>query len=732
MAPRLLILLAALALAQGSFAQSGVSFEWVTVGDPGNPKDTLTGISTGGQTPPTRGAVPYVYSISKYETTIGQYTAFLNAVAKSDPQRALSLYSSDLGALDTIRGVARVAMDGKYVYYVKNVSQVPGAPSAGLGRGWTSANLPITFVSYLDAVRFVNWLHNGQGDESTETGAYTISEGQITQALHSGSLVTMTTAQPHTLTPGSKVSVFSNDFQLNGTFAVLETTDTTFMYQSPWFSSTPRNVTVTGSMSGISERHPDARYRIPTENEWYKAAYYDPSPEGPADDYWLFPWRGDSEIGGAGNYYVVRYFVTNRTVLDPYYTYLTDVRGFSSPNYYGTLNQAGNVEEWTEGDVFSGGPHTRGGYWDKPPSAPQNYAFQRMASYSAGQPAEDPGAYGSGLRVATVANPTAGGLRNGDKIRFYPRAGHNSRMVGGVFEVDSQGDIESPPYRVLHTITETPPDGWTEVSVDFGDARNFRYRAPDGGYGNVAEIEFYRSGAKVIAAASGTPGSWSGKDNDTFRAALDGDTSTFFDAPQPNGAYVDLDTGQGTPFETPARYDYLTITGTNANGSGYYPPGERVRVYVTVLPAGQSFAGWEGFTSILDDRTGLETYATIPGIGVDWRLNVTFKPQPPGTYRLDVEGGSGDGAYTTGTTVTVSANPPPEGQEFAGWTGDLMILSNPFLATTTSIIPSMDVNIAASYRVASRAADSIIFHARVGFENSEWWEGFLKAPTEIR
>jgi hypothetical protein len=133
-------------------------------------------------------------------------------------------------------------------------------------------------------------------------------------------------------------------------------------------------------------------------------------------------------------------------------------------------------------------------------------------------------------------------LRNGDKIRFYPRAGYNSRMVGGVFEADSGGSFA--PYTVLHTITETPPDGWTEVSVDFGDARNFRYRSPDNGYGNVAEIEFYRSGAKVIAAASGTPGSWSGKDNDTFIAALDGDTSTFFDAPQPNGAYVDLDTGK--------------------------------------------------------------------------------------------------------------------------------------------------------------------------------------------
>jgi hypothetical protein len=207
-----------------------------------------------------------------------------------------------------------------------------------------------------------------------------------------------------------------------------------------------------------------------------------------------------------------------------------DVRSFrETPSYYGTQNQAGNVEEYTEGE-------TRGGDWQGN-TLNSRYPQMRMASLS-------PITFGSvdgvtGFRIATGPNAPAGGLRNGDKIRFYPRPGYNNRMVGGVFEAGS---------RVLHTVTETPPDGWTEVSVDFGEDSRFRYRAPDGGYGNVAEIEFCRRGAKVFAAESGTSGSWSGKDKDTFRAALDGDPSTFFDAPEPNGAYVEVDTGQGTPF----------------------------------------------------------------------------------------------------------------------------------------------------------------------------------------
>jgi formylglycine-generating enzyme len=147
MASKLLVLVLVLASVQGSIAQSEISFEWVTVGDPGNPNDPLTGISSGGTPTPTRGAVPYVYSISKYETTIGQYTAFLNAVARSDPH---GLYNTNLGNVDLMRGIVRSGTDGNYVYSVKN--------AAG-GEGLTSANLPIAYMTFFDAARLVNWLH---------------------------------------------------------------------------------------------------------------------------------------------------------------------------------------------------------------------------------------------------------------------------------------------------------------------------------------------------------------------------------------------------------------------------------------------------------------------------------------------------------------------------------------------------------------------------------------------
>jgi hypothetical protein len=39
------------------------------------------------------------------------------------------------------------------------------------------ADKPVNYVSFFDAMRFINWLHNGEGSGDTETSAYTIGNG---------------------------------------------------------------------------------------------------------------------------------------------------------------------------------------------------------------------------------------------------------------------------------------------------------------------------------------------------------------------------------------------------------------------------------------------------------------------------------------------------------------------------------------------------------------------------
>jgi Divergent InlB B-repeat domain len=70
-------------------------------------------------------------------------------------------------------------------------------------------------------------------------------------------------------------------------------------------------------------------------------------------------------------------------------------------------------------------------------------------------------------------------------------------------------------------------------------------------------------------------------------------------------------------------------------------------------------------------------------------------------FSLTVERGEPSGYYAPGTQVTVTADPAPPGQRFAGWTGDIVILANPFLSKTTATVPFMAVTITATYEATA-------------------------------
>lgn len=148
------------------------------------------------------------------------------------------------------------------------------------------------------------------------------------------------------------------------------------------------------------------------------------------------------------------------------------------------------------------------------------------------------------------------------QVRYFPRAGFASRMVGGKF----QGSLDGTTYTDLATITQTPTAGqYAVLPISAATAyRYLRYLAPTGGYGNIAELEFDSgtgSGLKKLAGTPfGTPGSWQNHGND-FTKVFDGNTSTFFDAPDPGNAdYAGIDLGAATVV-------YQIDTGGGASGS---------------------------------------------------------------------------------------------------------------------------------------------------------------------
>lgn len=309
-----------------------IGVQWQAVGQPsvvpignlGNANDT-TGF----------GAVAYGYRIGQYEVLNTEYTAFLNAVADTD---TYGLYSPFM-ASDARGGILQSGSSGSYSYSVK-----PGY-----------ASMPVVFVNFYDALRYANWLQNGQPiglqlPGTTETGTYTFS-GPTTVSARAA-------------------------------------------FTGTWL------------------------YALASENEWYKAAYYDPTRVS-GGLYWKYPTRADlaSTPGsrqppsatpnsanfykddGIANGYNGGFAVTQNPAYNNSQNYLSDAGAYSgSASYYGTFDQGGNVFEWTEG-VIGINRIERGGAWDAIETR-----MQSSTRLGAAPTYED---YNLGFRIVLVPEPSA-------------------------------------------------------------------------------------------------------------------------------------------------------------------------------------------------------------------------------------------------------------------------------------------------------------------------------------
>lgn len=288
-----------------------VTLDLVPVGNPGNPANA-SGI----------GAVPYNYQISRTEVSNAQYVEFLNLV---DPTgaNAKGLYSTSMSTEATIAETGGIDL-------------TPGNPngskySVKAGK----ANNPVIHVSWNDAARFTNWLHNGQGAGTTELGVYDMS-------------------------------------------------------------------------LPVPVRAPNATYVIPNQDEWVKAAHFDPSKNGGGAGYWTYATKSDSaptstnapgiaNPTSSANYFGSGYAVTGSSTFDPNQNYLTDVGAYTSAvSFYGTRDQNGNVYEWDE-TLVDVNRQLRGGSW-------QLISFYLPQTTNINLAPGSEGSY-IGFRVALVPEP---------------------------------------------------------------------------------------------------------------------------------------------------------------------------------------------------------------------------------------------------------------------------------------------------------------------------------------
>jgi sulfatase modifying factor 1 len=266
------------------------------------------------------------YGGVNYEYRIGKYEVTLSQYSSflnsvASGEDTYGLYNNQLGANITVSGINRTESGGASSYS-------PIGPQGANPSGQSAGNRPVTYATWFAAARFANWMSNGQpsgpqASATTEDGAYTLN------GITSGGAPKRNAINPNT-------------------------------GEAPL-------------------------YWIPTENEWYKAAYYSPALNSGSGGYYLYATQSDAAPGnliGSGfnqaNGYIFlgnnQYSYSTRATpwtqggAAPLYdqNYLTDVGAFtSSGSYYGTSDQNGNVWEWNDlGGQASTLKGFRGGNWD--------------------------------------------------------------------------------------------------------------------------------------------------------------------------------------------------------------------------------------------------------------------------------------------------------------------------------------------------------------------------------
>lgn len=192
-----------------------LNLDLVLVGDAGNVGDSRRRIANFNPAW-SFGSVGYDYYIGKYAITNCEYVEFLNAIATDDTYKVAGILLTDRGIRPPPDWTPPVSSAR-----IVRTSSTLGSPQQGIIKNGSEGNYtytlfpnthnkPVMFLTWFDCARYCNWLHNGR-----PTG------------------------------PQNSSTTEDGAYTLNGR-----------MY------------------GDAVARNDGALYHIPTEDEWYKAAYY--------------------------------------------------------------------------------------------------------------------------------------------------------------------------------------------------------------------------------------------------------------------------------------------------------------------------------------------------------------------------------------------------------------------------------------------------------------------------
>ena len=293
----------------------------------------------------------------------------------------------------------------KNLLYLSSVGLLAGIASAGVTFGTGANSFEMEFVEVGNAGNVADDTGYGAVDYVYQMGTHEVSRDMITKYNASAGTVAVTLADLSMfLSP--RANMPATGMSWNGAARFVNWLNTSTGGVAAYkFTGTGANDSIALWASGDAGYDPNnefrnsqAKYVLPSEDEWYKAAYH--SNTGYTDyatqsDTAPIATTGGTTAGTA---------VYGQGNITPGPADITDAGGLS---YYGTMAQNGNAAEWGESaldgvnDLSSGETIVfRGGTWVHPDGSLESSTRDGQSSAN--------GALFLGFRVAVVPEPSTG------------------------------------------------------------------------------------------------------------------------------------------------------------------------------------------------------------------------------------------------------------------------------------------------------------------------------------
>jgi len=254
-------------------------------------------------------------------------------------------FYSDVGRVNYVYNIGKYEVSREMLIKANNLGGL-GIPLVSMsGFGGNTPYIPATGNYWTEAAKFVNWLNLSTGNSA----AYKFS---------------------------------------GSSFVLWNSGDSGYNIQNPY-------------------RNSQAKYFLPTLDEWYKGAYYDPTKSG-SGGYWKYATGSDLPPTAVSGGTAQDTAVYNQ----PYFSNPADITNAGGLSYYGTMAQSGNAWEWIEtaydgvNDSALEEKFRLGGSWGSDGTGSEFLSNESYNYY----PAEVPNEYRNvaiGFRVASVPEPSS-------------------------------------------------------------------------------------------------------------------------------------------------------------------------------------------------------------------------------------------------------------------------------------------------------------------------------------